>query len=119
MYSDYPAKDKLVSLGLPRMEVVCSTDEGLCRLKPDPEGLLTVARRLGLPEECCVFIGDREDTDRESAKKAGMPFSSQEKAIQGSRTSSPTIMRLLEEASEAMNGYKDFPGIILNLSMLG
>ena len=41
--------------------------------KPDPEGLFTAARRLGVPVDRCVYVGDSE-VDARAACCAGMPF---------------------------------------------
>jgi putative hydrolase of the HAD superfamily len=77
LVSDYPARQKLVSLGAEDLfEVVVASGEpgGPKRLKPDPDGYLRAAERLGVrPEECLVF-GDRPDADGSAAKAAGMQF---------------------------------------------
>jgi FMN phosphatase YigB (HAD superfamily) len=90
------------------MEAVCSTDEGLCTLKPDPEGLIKVTRRLGLPKKYCVFIGDRDDTDGETARKAGMPF-----LLRKSNPRQPNefsdYYKLLEDFSRAMSDHETIP----------
>lgn len=39
--------------------------------KPDPEPLLLAARRLGVPPECCLMVGDTEN-DILAGKAAGM-----------------------------------------------
>jgi FMN phosphatase YigB (HAD superfamily) len=74
IYSDYKAHDKLKAMGLWADLVVASTDPEVDRLKPDPAGLHVVARRLGVPAEECLFIGDRQEMDGECARRAGMPY---------------------------------------------
>lgn len=75
LVSDYPASGKLAALGARGLfDVVVSSGEpgGPARLKPDPEGYLSAASRLGVPPEQCLVIGDRDDADGEAARAAGM-----------------------------------------------
>ena len=74
IYSDYPAQAKLAALGLTADAVVSSTDAAVDRLKPDPAGLLSAARQLGVAPAECLFIGDRPELDGECARRAHMPF---------------------------------------------
>ena len=48
----------LQSLGLWEMFEVIVGEEDATRGKPDPEGFLTAAQRLGVPPEACVVIED-------------------------------------------------------------
>lgn len=75
--SDYPATTKLAALrGLPSVDVIVANGEpgGPGRLKPYPDGYLEAARRLDVPPERCLVIGDRDDADGEAARRAGMGF---------------------------------------------
>lgn len=75
--SDYPARRKLQAFeGFVRFDVVVANGEpgGPSRLKPDPEGYLLAASRLGVAPESCLVIGDRDDADGEAARAAGMQF---------------------------------------------
>lgn len=75
--SDYPARVKLAALGATSLfDVVVASGEpgGPAQLKPDPQGYLLAARRLGVPPAACLVIGDRDDTDGEAARRAGMRF---------------------------------------------
>lgn len=47
--------------------------EDVARHKPDPEGLIMAAGRLGLGVEDCVYVGDSH-VDAGAAQSAGMPF---------------------------------------------
>ncbi len=47
--------------------------EDVSRHKPDPEGLLTAARMLGVSLSDVVYVGDSE-VDARAAHSAGMPF---------------------------------------------
>ena len=71
-FSDYPAVAKLAALGLQADVVVCATDAGIARLKPDPAGLLAILRQTGLAPERALMIGDRFDRDAAAADRAGM-----------------------------------------------
>jgi phosphoglycolate phosphatase/putative hydrolase of the HAD superfamily len=74
VFSDYPAREKLAALELQVDCVVSALDPEVNRLKPDPTGLLVAARRLQVPVERCLMVGDRDDRDGEAARAAGMPF---------------------------------------------
>lgn len=77
LVSDYPATQKLEALGQTGLfDVVVASGEpgGPRRLKPNPDGYLTAAERLGVPPNECLVIGDREDADGEAAARAGMAF---------------------------------------------
>ncbi|MFZ3142274.1 HAD family hydrolase [Polaromonas sp.] len=72
VFSDYPASDKLAALGLQAQPIVCATDAGVARLKPDPFGLLSILRQTGVPAQRALMIGDRFDRDAIAASRAGM-----------------------------------------------
>jgi FMN phosphatase YigB (HAD superfamily) len=75
LVSDYPASGKLEALGASALfDLVVSNGEpgGPSRLKPDPEGYLSAAERLGVAPEACLVIGDRDDADGAAARAAGM-----------------------------------------------
>jgi len=74
VYSDYPAHDKLVAIGLRADIVVSSTDPEIDQLKPNPRGLLHIAEALQLAPADCLFIGDRPELDGTCAERASMPY---------------------------------------------
>lgn len=77
LVSDYPATRKLLALGAQEIfDVVVAAGEqgGPTRLKPDPDGLLRAAERLGVPAARCLVLGDRLDADALAAQAAGMAF---------------------------------------------
>lgn len=74
IYSDYEADGKMVAMGLEADKIICSTDEEINRLKPDPKGLLFLADYFKVSPEHCLFIGDRDERDGEAARNAGMPY---------------------------------------------
>lgn len=74
VYSDYPATEKLLALGLNADLVVSSTDKEVDALKPDPAGLTYIMKSLDISAEDCLFIGDRDELDGECARKAGMQY---------------------------------------------
>ena len=47
--------------------------EDVTRHKPDPEGLIMAAEKLGVGIERCVYVGDSH-VDAGAARSAGMPF---------------------------------------------
>lgn len=75
LVSDYPASAKLQALGAAGLfDLVVSSGEpgGPSKLKPDPEGYLSAAERLGVSPDACLVIGDRDDADGAAARAAGM-----------------------------------------------
>jgi FMN phosphatase YigB (HAD superfamily) len=75
LVSDYPATGKLQALGATSLfDLVVSNGEpgGPSKLKPDPEGYLSAAERLGVEPGRCLVIGDRDDADGAAARAAGM-----------------------------------------------
>ncbi len=77
LVSDYPATDKLERLGhsgLFDAVVANGEPDGPRRLKPDPEGYLVAAQRLGIAPARCLVLGDRDDADGAAARAAGMQF---------------------------------------------
>jgi putative hydrolase of the HAD superfamily len=72
--SDYPVREKMLSLGLEADVFVCATDPDVDCFKPDPKGFLVAAAKLGLSPQECLVVGDREEKDGEAARAAGMFF---------------------------------------------
>ena len=69
--SDYPAHDKLKTLGLFADYVVAAGDVGVGRLKPHPRGLEALMEAAGVKPERVLFIGDRNERDGKAACRAG------------------------------------------------
>jgi HAD superfamily hydrolase (TIGR01509 family) len=97
VFSDYPVGDKLSAMGLRQFfsHVLCAADVG--RQKPDPTGILAVARQMGFAPERMLYIGDRS-IDLEAAAGAGM---------QGIRVRSSKSYSILYDrfASRRAKGY--------------
>lgn len=77
LVSDYPARDKLDSLGCRELfdAVVANGEAGGPRwLKPHPDGVLRACERLGVAPARCLVLGDRADADGEAARRAGAAF---------------------------------------------
>lgn len=72
--SDYPVREKMLSLGLEADVSVCATDPDVDCFKPKPKGLLVAAAKLGLSPQECLVVGDRDEKDGEAARVAGMSF---------------------------------------------
>jgi putative hydrolase of the HAD superfamily len=73
LLSDFPPEEKLRNLGIPRGlwdAVLCS--ETIGALKPDPLPFGELARRLGLPPEKILYVGNSFSYDVAGAKRAGM-----------------------------------------------
>jgi len=72
--SDYPAAEKLAAMGIAGLfEVVVSAqDADVQRFKPHPRILEIALRRLGVPREEALYVGDRPEVDAEAARRAGV-----------------------------------------------
>jgi HAD superfamily hydrolase (TIGR01549 family) len=73
--SDYPADDKVKSLGLSGFfEVtVCAQAPAVDVFKPNPRGLEVALQRIGVERHAALYVGDRLDVDAEFATAAGVP----------------------------------------------
>lgn len=69
-FSDYPAKEKILSLELP---IQVSNEKIFC-LKPSSYGIMNILKSRCIDPIDCVLIGDRLDRDGECAKNIGMHF---------------------------------------------
>ncbi len=74
VFSDYPVAAKLAALGLDSDATVAATDADVDRLKPDPAGLLRLLERLAVAPAEALVVGDRDDRDGESARRAGCDY---------------------------------------------
>lgn len=73
-YSDFPAKEKIATMGLQFDKIFSAHDPEINRLKPHAAGLNHILTTLQVPAERCLMVGDREDRDGEAARRTGMPF---------------------------------------------
>jgi phosphoglycolate phosphatase/putative hydrolase of the HAD superfamily len=72
--SDHPPAAKLEVLSLGEFQSFSATHPEINTLKPSPNGLLYIARSLGVPPDACLVIGDRDDRDGEAARRANMKY---------------------------------------------
>lgn len=70
VFSDYPAREKLVAMGLPAHYVVSASDVG--HLKPHALGLLSLMAAADAAPQETLFIGDRADRDGLAGQRAGV-----------------------------------------------
>jgi HAD superfamily hydrolase (TIGR01549 family) len=91
--SDYPARPKLLALGLAEHVslAVCTTDAEVNAFKPHPAGLAHACRTWGLRPEEVVYVGDRPDVDAAAAAAIGMAC-----VIVGRSSSFGHLTRMLE-----------------------
>ena len=69
--SDYPARAKLVALGLAADHVVSAEDDGVGFLKPHPRGLESLIAAAKVKAHATVLIGDRVERDGLVARRVG------------------------------------------------
>lgn len=71
--SDYPVEAKLKATGLDKIPWDLGMDcEQMGSLKPYPAAFHEAARRLGVEPGRVLYVGDREDTDVQGARAAGL-----------------------------------------------
>lgn len=76
LYSDYGcAEEKLMALNIDvsLFDAVVSAPE-LGGLKPSKASVVRLMEQQGLSSETCLMVGDRDDTDGDTAKAVGMDF---------------------------------------------
>lgn len=103
VFSDYPPRRKLESLGMAKYcdTVVCAQDPDVCRFKPHPVGLTVSASRMQLRPEQVAYIGDRPGVDGEAAARAGMPCF--------------ILTRSKPSAHQAWTAFRDYPQLLAML----
>ncbi len=74
IHSDYPIADKLHALGLEADGMYAPGDERAIDLKPSPSGLLMILKDLDLSANELLMVGDRDEKDGESARRAGVDY---------------------------------------------
>ena len=74
IYSDYPAREKALCLGLTTPCIFASTDEVINAMKPSPQGIRVILEQMAAAPEDCLMVGDRDDRDGEAARCAGVDF---------------------------------------------
>ena len=74
IYSDFPVKEKLNALELSADAHFCSTQSAINQFKPGIRAIQYICGEMQCAPEKTWFIGDREDTDGESARMAGIHF---------------------------------------------
>jgi phosphoglycolate phosphatase/putative hydrolase of the HAD superfamily len=74
IYSDYFAEEKVRVLGISPIlsTIVSSADSDVCGFKPDSNGFVVAASKMGLKPNEIVYVGDRMELDGMGAKRAGM-----------------------------------------------
>jgi HAD superfamily hydrolase (TIGR01549 family) len=74
VYSDYPVDEKLDAMGVTADYKMYSAHEPVCCMKPTKTGLLHICNQFNVAPEKAIYIGDRDDTDGQSARLAGIKF---------------------------------------------
>mgnify|MGYP002852017988 CR=1 FL=1 len=78
VFSDYPmVRERMEAVGLKEIVPLChdfyyAGDFG--SFKPAPRPFLEIAFSMGLSQNECLVVGDRDDTDGEGARLCGMSF---------------------------------------------
>ena len=74
VFSDYPPRDKLSSLGVTRFfsTILSSHDRGVYGFKPNTNGFAIAAEKMKLCPSEILYVGDRHEVDGIGATQAGM-----------------------------------------------
>jgi FMN phosphatase YigB (HAD superfamily) len=73
VFSDYPAAEKLMVMGLSADIVVSASDPEVRLMKPNPKGLIHIMAAARREPQECLFIGDRFERDGRAAERARVP----------------------------------------------
>lgn len=73
-YSDYPAREKMETMGLHFDACYCSADEELDEFKPSRKVLLWICNNFRCETSKALYIGDRDEVDGAGARSAGIPY---------------------------------------------
>jgi HAD superfamily hydrolase (TIGR01549 family) len=74
VYSDFPVDEKLEAMKIKADKTLYSANEPVCCMKPTKTGLYYLCSHFNISLENTIYIGDRDDTDGESARMAGVKF---------------------------------------------
>jgi FMN phosphatase YigB (HAD superfamily) len=74
IFSDFPVKEKMNLLQLKADSYFCSTDPAIGQMKPSAKALQFICGQMNCSIDEAILIGDRDDTDGESARQAGMKY---------------------------------------------
>jgi HAD superfamily hydrolase (TIGR01549 family) len=74
IFSDFPVEEKMDALQLKADRYFYSADSGICQLKPSAPALRYICSKMDCKPDEAILIGDRDDTDGESAREAGMNY---------------------------------------------
>ncbi len=74
VYSDHPVRHKLEALSLGNFFSAVYAGDEIGAVKPDHRMLRKIAAEFGLQPGRVLVIGDRQDTDGETARRAGSAF---------------------------------------------
>lgn len=67
IYSDYPANEKLQTLGLNPSRIFTPENPEIAELKPSKKAMIYIMKEIGCSSKEIVYIGDRDEKDRVSA----------------------------------------------------
>lgn len=74
VYSDYPASDKLRTMGLTADWIYSADMEEIQELKPSKKAMELMIRETGIDAKRTAYIGDRYEKDGKSAEYAGIAY---------------------------------------------
>lgn len=74
VYSDYPASDKLKTIGLKADRIFSADMEEIQELKPSKKAMKLILQEMGIDVNCTAYIGDRYEKDGKSAEYAGITY---------------------------------------------
>lgn len=74
VYSDYPISKKINALELEADALFCSTDNDIQQFKPSGSAIDLICKQMKISKDETILVGDREDTDGESARQAEVSF---------------------------------------------
>lgn len=74
IFSDYPANEKLASMGLNADLVISATDPFIDKLKPNSTAIDYIQDFFRVKKNEMVLLGDRDELDGQAARNAGIEY---------------------------------------------
>jgi HAD superfamily hydrolase (TIGR01549 family) len=74
IFSDFPVEEKMGALQLKADKYFYSANSGIYQLKPSAPAIKYICAEMDCKLDEAILIGDRDDTDGESAREAGMKY---------------------------------------------
>lgn len=74
VYSDYPAAEKLLAMGIHFSKIFVSCSGGITESKPSFDAMQKILSETDISPDSLIFVGDRDDKDKASAEMVNIKY---------------------------------------------